>query len=324
MKKALSLVIVLSIALSMFLFAAAALAEDDQLTLGVDLYYRRDEYYVDLKATFTNYGAEKGYNMIIADADGDVSRQIQQVEDFITAGVDAIAIAVADPDALVDVLDRAVDAGIPVVCFDGGANSEKISTKVIFDYAKNGQLTGEWAVNYINTELAGKEKVKVAILDFPASPVVSMPMADAFQACVEALDNVEIVARQDGKANRTDSMTAAENILTANPDIDIFYGINFDTGAGALAAIQAANSDAIVICAGWASEVFEMLEANDKNLKVMCANVPITQARDTIDAIGKIFAGEELPKETISMPTLLDATTIADFDWESAVAARLS
>ena len=57
---------------------------------------------------------------------------------------------------------------------------------------------------------------------------------------------------------------------------------------------------------------------------VHAGKVQITQAKDTIDAIGKIFAGEELPKETISMPTLLDAITIADFDWESAIAARLS
>ena len=322
MKKVLATFLALLIAIPMLGFAAMALAEEEQLTIGVDLYYRRDEYYVDLEATFINYDTEQGYEMIIQDADGDVTRQIQQVEDFITAEVDAIAIAVADPDALVDVLDRAVDAGIPVVCFDGGANSEKISTKVIFDYALNGQMTGEWAVNYINEELGGT--AKVAILDFPASPVVSMPMADNFEACVSELPGVEIVARQDGKASRTDSMTVMENILTANPDVDIVYGINFDTGAGALAAIQAAGSDCIVICAGWASEGFEMLEADDPNLKVMCANVPVIQAEDTIDAITAIFNGEELPEETISMPTLLDAETIQDFDWESVIAARVS
>ena len=93
-------------------------------------------------------------------------------------------------------------------------------------------------------------------------------------------------------------------------------------GAGALAAIQAANSDAIVICAGWASEGFELLESNDKNLKVMCANVPVVQATDTIDAIEKLFAGETLPTETLSVPTLLDADSIKGFDWRSVVDAR--
>ena len=322
MRKILSMLLIVSVLLTAVLIGVAA--AEEQKTIGVDLYYRRDEYYVDLEATFLNYGTEQGYNMVIQDADGDVPRQIQQVEDFITAGVDAIAIAVADPDALVDVLERAVDAGIPVVCFDGGANSDKIATKVIFDYPLNGQMAGDWAVNYIQENLADQDVVKVAILDFPPSPVVCVPIADAFQAAVESLPNVEVVARQDGKANRTDSMTAAENILTANPDLDIFFGINFDTGMGAYSAVQAANADCVVMCAGWASEGFEMLEANDPILKIMCANVPVTQAVDTVDALTAIFNGEELPAETISLTTLLDAETIHDFDWESVIAARVS
>lgn len=320
MKKLMAFLLVLILALPMILVTAAAFAEDKTITIGVDLYYRRDEYYADLESTFIKYGAEKGFNMVIQDADADVQKQIQQMEDFITQGVDAIAIACTDPDALVDVIERAVAAGIPVVCFDGGANSDKISTKVIFDYAMNGQLTGEWAVKYINEQLGGN--AKVAILDFPASPVVCVPMADGFEKCVKELPGVEVVARQDGKASRVDSMAVTETILMAHPDVDIVYGINFDTGAGALAAIQAANSDAIVICAGWASEGFEMLEADDKNLKVMCANVPVVQATDTIDAIIKLMAGEELPAETLSVPTLLDAGTIKDFDWRTVVDAR--
>jgi hypothetical protein len=43
------------------------------------------------------------------------------------------------------------------------------------------------------------------------------------------------------------------------------------------------------MCAGWASEGFEMLEANDPILKIMCANVPVTQAVDTVDALTAIF-----------------------------------
>ena len=50
--------------------------------IGVDLYYWRDEYYVDLEATF-QLRREQGYEMVIQDADGDVNRQIQQVEDLL-------------------------------------------------------------------------------------------------------------------------------------------------------------------------------------------------------------------------------------------------
>lgn len=320
MKKTLVMLLVIALMLPVLSSTMIAFADEAQKTIGVGLFYRRDEYYADLESTFLKYGAEKGYNMVIQDADADVNKQIQQMEDFITQGVDAIAISATDPDALVDVIERAIGKGIPVICFDGSANSDKISTKVIFDYALNGKMTGEWAVDYINNELGGN--AKVAILDFPASPVVCVPMADGFEACVKELPGVEVVARQDGKASRTDSMAVTENLLMANPDLDIVYGINFDTGAGALAAIQAANSDCIVICAGWASEGFELLEKDDKNLKVMCANIPVVQATDTIDAIERVFNGEELPEETLSVPTLLDAETIKDFDWRTVVDAR--
>ena len=48
------------------------------------------------------------------------------------------------------------------------------------------------------------------------------------------------------------------------------------------------------------------------------------EVKDTVDAITKIFAGEELPKETLSMPMLLDAGNIHDYDWKSIVDARMS
>ena len=293
---------------------------DDKIVVGVDLYYRRDEYYVDLESTFRSYGAEKGYEMLISDADGDVTTQISQMEDFITQGVDIILLAAADPTALIPVCQEAIDAGIPVICYDGGIDSDIPATKVIFDYYEDGQMVGEWAKEYITDNLGGK--AKVAVIDFPASPIVCGERARGFAETVGELEGVEIVAQQDGKATRTDSMAVMENILTANPDVDLVYGVNYDTGAGAASAIEAAGSDAIVVCNAWGEEGFKKLEDNDPYIKCMAASSPVTQAQDAIDAIEPALAGEELPKETLSHSTLLTADNIDEFDWESIVAAR--
>ena len=303
--------------------AAPAADGEKEITVGVNLYYRRDEYYVDLESTFKSYGAEKGYNMVITDADGDVPTQISQIEDFITQGVDYILLAAADPVALIPVCQEAVDAGIPVICYDGGIEGEGVAaTKVIFDFYNDGELCGQWAADYIAANLADKETVKVAILDFPASPIVCGLRAQGFKETVEKVANVEIVAIQDGKASRADSMSVMENILTANPDIDLVYGINYDTGAGAAAAIEAAGSSAVVCCNAWGKEGFEQLENNHPIIKCMAASSPITQAKDAIDAIGKLMAGETLPAETLSYSTLLTAENINEFDWESIIAMR--
>ena len=50
-----------------------------------------------------------------------VNEQIQLIENFITAGVDVIAIAPNDPQAIAPALQSAVDAGIKVVTFDADA-----------------------------------------------------------------------------------------------------------------------------------------------------------------------------------------------------------
>ncbi len=161
-----------------------------RITVGVDLYYRRDEYYVDLETTFRAYGAEKGYNMVICDADGDIATQISQMEDFIVQGVDVILLAAADPDALIPVCQEAIDAGIPVICYDGGINSDICATKVIFDFYEDGSMVGDWAVQYINDNLGGT--AKVAVLDFPASPIVCGLRAQGFVETVSKLPGVEI------------------------------------------------------------------------------------------------------------------------------------
>ena len=70
---------------------------------------------------------------------------------------DAHAIAVADPDAWWTYWSGS-GSGNPGCLLDGGANSDRISTALFFDYARNGQLTGEWTVEYINRNWAARRR----------------------------------------------------------------------------------------------------------------------------------------------------------------------
>lgn len=293
----------------------------EMITVGISLFYRRDEYYKDLDAGFV-YEAEKlGYKLIIQDADTDPAKQTQQLEDFITEGVDFIALAAADPDGLAPAIEDAVAAGIPVLTFDGPANTDAVLTHVGFDPYKDGYSLGVWTKEYIENELGGV--AKIAVLDFPQSAVICVQRTNGFIDAVTELEGVEIVAQQDGKAARTESMTAAETILTANSEVDIFFGINYDTGAGAKAAIDAAGSSAVVVTSGtWAIEAFEELASND-SIFVACSGMsPAVQAADTLKAIEKYLAGEELPKEFLSETTVYNASNIGTLDYSAIVARR--
>jgi ribose transport system substrate-binding protein len=289
--------------------------------IGISLFYRRDEYYKDLESSFI-YEAEKaGYDVIIQDADADPAKQTQQIEDFVQKKVDAIALAAADPAGLVPAIDAAVDAGIPVLTYDGPSESKKVLTHVGFDFYEDGVTVGEWAKKYINEKLGGK--ANIAIIDFPQSAIVCGLRAKGFRDIMESMDGVKVVAQQDGKASRTDSMSVMENILTANPDVDIVYGINYDTCAGAAAAIEAAGrKDIIVLGGAWGEEPFTKLTNNDPILKAFNVTSPAVQAADTIKAITEYWEGKEVPKDYISESKVYDAETIGTLDWKAVVARR--
>lgn len=297
-------------------------ADGEKKVIGISLLYRRDEYYTDLEGALRYYGEQAGFEINLQDADLDPAVQQQHIEDFVTAGVDAIALAPTDATAIVPAVEAATAAGIPVFVFDGKVEAKGVVTNVVFDYKMNGNLIGEWAKAYIAENFAADEEVKIAVVDFPQSSTVCIPICDAFLEVIKTIPNATIAAQQDGSATRADSMAVAENILTSQPDIDMFFGINFDTGAGCKAAIEAANSDAVVIAAGWAQEGFEALEANDPILLALSTNPPAVQGEDTIKAIQQYFAGEDVPLVWESTPVLNDANTIADFDWKAVVARR--
>lgn len=79
----------------------------------------------------------------------DELRQKEIVESFITQRVDGIAISVLNADFLTSTIDRAVDAGIPVVTWDSDApNSKRIAFYGVDDF-KSGQIMGEQAARLL-------------------------------------------------------------------------------------------------------------------------------------------------------------------------------
>lgn len=289
--------------------------------IGVSLFYRRDEFYKDLESGFYE-GAEKyGFDLNLQDADADPSKQMKQMEDFIASGVDAIALAATDPDGLIPAVQEANKAGIPVFTFDGGVNGGEVVTHVGMDNILSGEQAGEWAKEYIESELGGEGNV--VILDFPQSAVVCGNRVKGFRSVLDSVAGIEIVAQQDGKASRTESMSVMENVLTANPKIDVVFGINDDTIFGGVAAAEAAGRDDMVfISVGWSKELFEKLANGDEYVKASSVQNPYVMGINTMDAINRYFEGESLPPEILQDPILTTGANVDELGWEAIVEKR--
>jgi len=82
----------------------------------------------------------------------DELRQKEILESFISQQVDGIAISVTNAEFLTSTIDRAVDAGIPVVTWDSDAPESKRFAFYGVDDFKSGQIMGEQAAELLNGE----------------------------------------------------------------------------------------------------------------------------------------------------------------------------
>ncbi|MDD4189253.1 MAG: substrate-binding domain-containing protein [Eubacteriales bacterium] len=318
---------------SMLIFTAACTSgnngettkgeDDGKFVIGISLLYRQDEYYKDLEATFINTAEKYGFELKIQDANLDLAKQISQIEDFVTMGVDAIAFAPVDASGVVPAVEEAMDKGIPVFVFDSRIESDVPVSQITFDLYNDGSIMADWALDYIDSDMGGK--CNIAILDFAAEPNGSVIRSNGFQETIEKAgkSDIKIVTRQDGEASRTASMEKMENILTAHSEVNMVFGINFDTCAGAKAAcVSAGREDIVVVGLGWGVEAFEALENDDPMYKSWFVPAPTVLAENTFDVMSAYLKGEDVPESFEGQSFILDASNIDEYDWRAIVALR--
>lgn len=304
-----------------------AVPEDEQsleseYTIGVSMLYRSDEFYIDIENLLKREAEELGIELIVQDANCDPTVQMRHFEDFIQMDVDAIIFSACDPVTCSTAVAAANEAGIPVFTFDcDAANDEGITAEMCNDFYEEGYEAGEWAKEYIAENLNGH--ARVVILDYAASFLVSGQRANGFEDAVTEMEGVELVAREDGKATRTVCMELMEDLIeTYNGDIDLVFAINYESGAGAISALKAADVEACVICAAWGEEPFQQLSGGDPYLKAVLLGDPRDQAR--ILPIAKDYLdGKKIEKYNEYSYHLVTSETLDEMiDWREIIQLR--
>lgn len=164
----------------------------------------------------------------------DYTRQIEIVDAMVARQVNALAISATEERALVAPLERAIRAGIPVTVFD--------SAVAIDDYvsfvATDNYGAGKTAARTLGGLIGGKGAVGMVMQKPGGTSTVLRERAFEETIAKEFL-GVRIVARQFGMADAARSRAAAENILTAHPDL---VGLFASSEAASIGAIQATRS----------------------------------------------------------------------------------
>src|SRR5271169_3827631 len=83
-------------------------------------------------------------------ANDDPTKQVADVEDLITKGVDLLIVSASSSEALTPVVEKAMDKGIPVVMVDRNISSDKYVTYFEGNSKNMAKLQADWLVQQIH------------------------------------------------------------------------------------------------------------------------------------------------------------------------------
>jgi ribose transport system substrate-binding protein len=136
-------------------------AKSDTLVIGWSEVSMANPWFVAVKDSAIATAEAKGYTLNFLIADGDAAKQSQHIDTFITQGVDVIVIDPVDTTAVILDIQRAVDAGIPVVCIGATPSDE---CPILTTISDNAYQVGYGAGEYAGSTFAKDEPINIGAI----------------------------------------------------------------------------------------------------------------------------------------------------------------
>ena len=171
-----------------------------------------------------------------------VDRQIDMLAAALANKPAAIGFAALDSQAAIPLLRQANDAGIPVVAFDSGVDSDIPLSTATTDNA----LAAGMAADKMAELIGGKGKVAVVAHDQTSR--TGIDRRDGFVNRIKAnYPDIEVVTVQYGQGDHLKSTEVTKAILTANPDLNGIFGTNEGSAIGVVNGVQELGTEGLVI-----------------------------------------------------------------------------
>ncbi len=240
--------------------------------------------------------AAKDYDVTITfegpETEAMVDKQVEMVQVALDKKPAALALAALDTQALIPQLEAAQKAGIPVVGFDSGVDSDIVLTTAATDNIAAAAMAADKMAEFIGNE------GQVAVIVHDQTSRTGIDRRDGFLNQMAAeYPNIEIVDVQYGGGDQLKSTDLAKAIIQAHPDLKGFFGANEGSIIGVLNAVTEMGKEGQIVVIGYDSGK-QQIDAIKSGLEAgAITQDPIGIGYKAVEAAVKALAGEELPKE---------------------------
>ena len=244
-----------------------------------------------------NEGAQKaadasGDTLVIFNANNVPAAQNDAIETYITQKVDGIILVAIDVNGVKPAISAAKAAGIPVVAIDAQIPDGDNVSFIGVDNTKAGEDIGKFYADYVKANMAGTAKVGIvgALNSF-----IQNQRLDGFKKAVaDSGVAVTITDTVDGQNVQDVALGAAENLMTANPDMTTIYATGEPQLIGAVSAVESQGRQGDVKVFGWDLTAQAVKGIDEGWVAAVVQQDPAGEGKAAVEALGKLVKGETI------------------------------
>jgi ribose transport system substrate-binding protein len=285
-------------------FSGAAVAEDVYFPIIAKGFSH--QFWQAVKAGAEEAAARNGVTITFEgpNTEAEIDKQTDILNAAIAKNPQGLGFAALDSQAQVPALQKAADAGIKIVAFDSGVDSDLPLTTCTTD---NVNAAGA-AADKMAEAIGGKGKIAAEIHD--QTSATGIGRRDGFlNRIAEKYPDIEVVS----VSYANDALKAAEDIkavLQANPDIVGIFASNEGAAIGLAVAMK--ETGAKIVGIGYDSGKTQKDAIMDGTLLGSITQNPVGIGQCVVDSLAKAIKGEELPKIVDTGYYWYDKSNMAD------------
>lgn len=261
--------------------------EEEKYTFGFSGITMDNPYFITLESSIRQELEAGGHTLITKDPKKDSNLQLEQIQDMIEQGIDAIFLTPVDWKEITPALELLEDAGIKIINVDTQVYEfDYVDAYIGSDNENAGVLCGKDLIERL------PDGGKVLILECPTMNSIN-DRIKGFEKTI-AEKGFEVVGRSNTQGDLNTALSAAEQLLAEHPDVSAIMCGNDPVALGALVAANTAQLKNIYIYGVDGSpEVKKELAKENSLIAATGGQSPIEMGKESVKTALKIMNGEK-------------------------------
>lgn len=280
--------------------------------IGVSIARVDDNFMTYVRNGLDEAAKKDGVQIQFEDAQGDVVRQLNQVQGFINQKVDAVIVLPVDTSATANITRAAVEAKTPLVYVNRHPD-ERTLPKGVVTVASNDIEAGQLQMRYLAEKLGGKGNLAIIMGDLAQN--ATHDRTEGVKQVLKDFPGIKVVEQQSAEWQRNKGMDLTSNWLLAGSRFDAIVANNDEMAIGAAMALQQAGKAKGEIAIVGIDGLPDGLAAIKRGMLVASVfQDPKAQATSAVQAALKMIKGEPVEAEVWVPFQLIKPEQLAVFE----------